>query len=116
MFKYVMSLILCCACCVPQSAKATDCHANVRQEVVFNDDYHANVEYVYAVPHQKVVERVVINEYDYAPVAVERIVEVQKIVKQHQRVNRVQKIVKNVRGNRQNVKRVRIVERQEVHY
>jgi len=104
MFKYVMSLILCCACCVPQSAKATDCHANLRERVVFNDDY--NVEYVYAVPHQKLVERVIINEYDYAPVAVERVVKVEKFVKERQRV----------RVPRQRVKRVRIVERQEINH
>lgn len=107
-----MSLILCCACCVPQSAKATDCH---RQNVVFNDHVEyvvQDVDYVVAVPHTKVVERVIFNnEYDYEPVAVERVVKVEKIVKQRQRVPR-----QRVRVQRQNVKRVRIVERQEVHY
>lgn len=113
MFKFLMSLIAGGAMLtVPTVSGATHCEN--RQNVVFNDhaDYVVQeVRYAVVAPHAKVVERVVFNDYDYQPVAVEKIVvrERQQVVKQvvqkqRQRVQQVRQRVKVRRA--QNVQKV----------
>lgn len=134
MMKFILSLVMCGVfLTVPKVSNATGCHNNA-QRVVFNDNaYVQNVEYIVAVPHQKLVERVVFNDYDYQPVAVEKVVQyayapqVQKVVQvekvqvHHDRQGVVERVAQNVRdrqavrqavrqNNRQKVK-VRVVEK-----
>lgn len=112
MFKAILGFVLALGVAVP--ANATHCVDQVRQRVVFNDHYDVhNVEYIVAVPHAKLVERVVFNDYDYQPVAVEKIV-VRENVRRVQPVRVVEKVVQrnvNVRKRvrvRQNVKVQRV--------
>lgn len=99
--KTIFSLLLCgLFLTVPKLSYATGCHNNaIVERVVVQPDY------VIAVPNQKLVERVVFNDYDYQPVAVERVVVRQNVVQP------VQVVEKVVQRNVQRVQRVRVRQR-----
>jgi hypothetical protein len=112
MFKFLATLIVGLALVTPSFA--THCDNRVVERIVVNDYGYNDVQALVLVPHQNFVVERVIQNYDYQPAVqvVERIVERERIVNRPKVVERVVQRVQDrpVRVRQKIVKKNVVVE------